>query len=362
MKFGSQGWASTVIACVMLLGASQVTLAAHANADTSPVVQASFWSSNTAADFSFEGVFPKPFYQKPAFTWLMLGASIAVAGTICYFTAGAGAPAAASGVSTVASTIAGGGAGSYMAGLSIVGGWFGGNAMLGSAILNGIAFGVGGGGAAFTTLSAVEKVGVLSSVTATALDGVLVYLPPDTKELVYRVRLPVPDRIGTSDVKDLVDEINDTDAELVKTAGKIEKATSQKDKEKVDELKSASEALVDKKTQLIVDAKGRAHAALKAAASVEDLLVLAILSKNAGDDETFQGLLRRIPAEQVANRSYLDYLTAVTRIERGDLQQSEELLRKSWVQVPMQSNRLYCWSMCSVTTASSEMKKRFSMS
>ena len=41
----------------------------------------------------------------------------------------------------------------------------------------------------------------------TALDGVLIYLPPDKKELVYRIRLPVPDRIGSSNVENLVEDL-----------------------------------------------------------------------------------------------------------------------------------------------------------
>jgi tetratricopeptide (TPR) repeat protein len=325
-----KGWISTLVACIVLLAPLQVAPAAQTDADPPPVAQVSLGSGDDASDLSFAGVFPKPFYQKTYFAWLVLGASIVVAGTISYFTAGAGAPAAATGVSTVASTIAGGGAGSYMAGLSIVGGWFGGNAMLGSAILNGIAFGLGGGGAAFASLTAIGKVGVLSSVTATALDGVLVYLPPEKKEIVYRVRLTVPDRIGSSDVKDLVDELNEAEADLVKIASKLEKARSNSDEEKVAELTRESRDLVATRKQLLDEAAQRADAALTADVGVEDLLVLAILSKNAGKEQSFQKLLRRIPAERVMNRSYLDYLAAVTRIERGEIKPSDALLRRSW--------------------------------
>lgn len=89
-------------------------------------------ASEAEMDLGFEAAFPRPFYQKKYFGLAVTGASIVAAGTVTYFTGGAGAPAAATGVSTVASWVAGGGAGSYMAGLSTIGGWFGGNAILGA--------------------------------------------------------------------------------------------------------------------------------------------------------------------------------------------------------------------------------------
>jgi predicted negative regulator of RcsB-dependent stress response len=260
----------------------------------------------------------------------MLGASIVVAGTLSYFTAGAGAPAAATGVSTVASLVGGGGAGSYMAGLSIIGSWFGGNAMLGSAILNGIAFGLGGGGAAYASLPAIGKAGVLASVSATALDGVLIYLPPDKKELVYRIRLPVPDRIGSSNVENLVEDLNEVDADLVKLAGKIEKAKSKNETDSIKKLESELRILLATKKELEKQALERAAAALKKDTSAEDLLVLAILSKNLDHPKVFYELLRKIPAEQIMSRSYLDYLSAVTSIEGGRLGPAEDALRESW--------------------------------
>ena len=330
MDSTGRGWLFCMVVYLALTATLLIESAARAEADTASQQQVVSASADEPVDFSFAGTFPKPLYQKSYFAWLMLGASMVVAGVLTYFTAGAGAPAAATGVSTVASTVAGGGAGSYMAGLSIIGGWFGGNAMLGSAILNGIAFGLGGGGAAYATLPALGKVGVLSSVTATALDGVLVYLPPDKKQLVYRVRLPVPDRIGSGGVKKLVDDLNDAEADLVKLVSKLEEAKSESDAEVAADLESEIANRLQEKKSLEGDARKLATGALKNGASPEDLLVLAIVSKNAGHPDTFAGLLRRIPPEQVANRSYLDYLNAVTSVERGELRQAENLLRTSW--------------------------------
>lgn len=156
---------------------------------------ASFTSGAAATpddtDLGFESAFPRAFYQKKYFGPAILGASIVAAGTFSYFTAGAGAPAAATGVSTVASWVAGGGAGSYMAGLSTIGGWFGGNAMLGSAILNGISLGTVGGMGTWSGLSVGQKVLALSATAATAMDGVAIIEKPGTEELEWRVMLPL---------------------------------------------------------------------------------------------------------------------------------------------------------------------------
>ena len=119
------------------------------------------WKQKHLEEISFEEIYPKKFYKKSSFFFVATGAMIVTAGTISFFTAGAGAPAAAAGVSSAASMIAGGGAGSYMAGLSAVGGWFGGNAILGAAILNGISLGTIGGASSWGALSVAAKAGVL---------------------------------------------------------------------------------------------------------------------------------------------------------------------------------------------------------
>lgn len=125
-------------------------------------------------DLGFETAFYRPFYKTSSFGLVVTGTAIVAAGTFSYFTAGAGAPAAATGVSTVASWVAGGGAGSYMAGLSTIGGWFGGNAMLGSAILNGISLGTVGGMGSWGTLSSGQKALALGATAATTMDGIAI--------------------------------------------------------------------------------------------------------------------------------------------------------------------------------------------
>jgi hypothetical protein len=115
-----------------------------------------------AGDFRFHTVYKKAFWQQSWFVPVVITGAVATAAAVTVFTGGAGAPAAGVGVSSVASAIAGGGPGSYMAGLSIVGGWFGGNAMLGAALLNGLSAGIIGG---IATKATVGSLALLSGLT-----------------------------------------------------------------------------------------------------------------------------------------------------------------------------------------------------
>lgn len=116
-------------------------------------------ASVSAGDLRFHTVYNKPFWQYDWFVPVAITGAVATAAAVTVFTGGAGAPAAGVGVSSLASAIAGGGAGSYMAGLSIVGGWFGGNAMLGAAILNGLSAGIIGGIATKATVGSLSLLG-----------------------------------------------------------------------------------------------------------------------------------------------------------------------------------------------------------
>lgn len=64
-------------------------------------------------NLGFEDAFVRPFYTTSSFGFVVTGTAVVAAGAFSYFTAGAGAPVAATGVSTVASWVGGGGAGSY---------------------------------------------------------------------------------------------------------------------------------------------------------------------------------------------------------------------------------------------------------
>ena len=54
-------------------------------------------------ELTFSEIYPKPIWKKSYFSWIIMGVTIVIAGVVSYFTAGAGAPEAATGVSTVAS-------------------------------------------------------------------------------------------------------------------------------------------------------------------------------------------------------------------------------------------------------------------
>lgn len=278
--------------------------------------KAMVWKTKSLKSLSFKSVFPKPLYKKSYFGAVLTGATIIGAGAVTYFTAGAGAPAAATGVSSVASWVAGGGAGSYMAGLSTVGGWFGGNAMLGSAILNGISIGVTGGGAAFATLPAIGKAGVMASVTATALDGIALVQKPDTKNLSYRIRLTVPHKLGSKPVRQLSKQLDEVETEILEAAK--------------DNQQKAFKELTGKKDRLNKKAIALARAALKNRKSNEDRMVLGIIAKNAGRSDLFEKLVNKIPSDKMEDAGYIDYLKAVAHIERGDTDEATKLLQRSW--------------------------------
>ncbi len=80
------------------------------------------------------------FLESNAFIYGTIGLSAIVGVVVTYMSAGAGAPAVATGMSSIATWAGGSGVGSYMAGLSTIGGFFGGNAITGAAVLNGVSF------------------------------------------------------------------------------------------------------------------------------------------------------------------------------------------------------------------------------
>ena len=280
-----------------------------------PPISQGFWGGDGKVDLSFHGVFPQSLYKKSYFGWVILGTSIMAGAAISYATAGAGAPAAATGVSAVASAVGGGGAGSYMAGLSMIGGWVGGNAMVGAALLNGISFGLGGGGAAFASLTTIGKVGVLSAVTATALDGVMAYRPQAGSQLSYRVRLAVPNDIGSDDVKKLAKDFGKNDEAILEAA-------NEKDEE-------ALKAETANRKVLVYTASIKGTEALTNEAGPQDLLVLGLLNKNSGDHKLGDALISKIQPSGLSDRGYLDYIQAVILVERGSMSSAKVLLRRA---------------------------------
>ena len=279
------------------------------------------WVNNSPQDLSFKEIFPKPIYKKTYFGAAIMGVTIVGAGAITYFTAGAGAPVAATGASAVATWVAGGGTGSYMAGLSTIGSWFGGNAILGASILNGISIGVIGGGTSFGALPAIGKVAVMTSVTASSLDGVALISNPDTKNLSYQVRLLLPTRVGSETIKTLVEDINEIDKEMME-------ADRENDATKYKSLAKRKEVIV--KRGVILAKKSLTYTST----SNEDLIVLAVFAKNVGDYTSFNKLINKVRLNKVKDIAYINYLRGVSLIEKGNNKVAEKILLKSYLQNP----------------------------
>ncbi len=303
---------STLLANILLITSAQASVVQSSKEIAN---KAMFWKNENLKEIEFSNIYPRKFYEKSYFGFVLTGAAIIGAGAFTYFTAGAGAPVAATGVSSVASFVAGGGAGSYMAGLSTVGGWFGGNAILGSAILNGISLGTIGAGTTFASASVVSKALIMSSVFASGLDGVYIFINPETGQLEYKIKVNVPQKIGNKKTRDLVDELYDIDK-------KIAKANEDKYEEELEKLTAVKEIVNSQAkkvlTRYLADNSG----------SQEDYLVLGTIAWNIGELELFSKSLEKIEKTDLKNSSFLDYLIALSYLH-SDINKSKEYLLKS---------------------------------
>jgi tetratricopeptide (TPR) repeat protein len=286
------------------------------------VNKAEFWKSKHLSDIDFEHVYPKKFYKKDSFGYILTGIAIVGAGAVSYFSAGAGAPAAATGVSSVASLVAGGGAGSYMAGLSTIGGWFGGNAMLGAAILNGISIGIleETGAKALQKLSHLDKVAKQQSLTATFLDGIVYYKNLKTNKFEYRIKLTIPKNLGSKETRDLVDTIYDIEEEI------------QKDNE--DNQGKNNSYLLSKKQRIEQEALILLKEKLYQSDNQEDLIVLGIIASNNSEYSLFKQAVNKIESSELDNTSFLNYLKALTYLYEGNNKKALEYLDNSIAENP----------------------------
>ena len=272
--------------------------------------KAALWKSKHLEDIDFKHVYPKAVYKKSYFGFAITGAAIVGAGAFSYFTAGAGAPAAATGVGAVASWAAGGGAGSYMAGLSMIGGMFGGNATLGAAILNGISLGtIGGGvgvttGAAFKSMAILGKVGVITSVTASALDGIFYFYNAETQRMEYKVRVAIPKDLGGKRTRKLVTNIYDTIDEIQDTIIEENELKEQKLYELIEEYNKKATILLQE--ELLNDD------------NQEDLLVLGIIAWNNNEQVLFDKAISKISPAKLDNIGFLDYLYGLQELYKGN--------------------------------------------
>ena len=285
-------------------------------------------------DLGFEAAFYRPIHKTSSFGLVVTGTVIVAAGTFSFFTAGAGAPAAATGVSTVASWVAGGGAGSYMAGLSTVGGWFGGNAMLGSAILNGISLGTVGGMGSWSALSSGQKALALGATAATTMDGIAIISKPQTQQLEWRVVLPVPRDLADDRTRTLLDALNDANREVIAIASEWDVAKaglvpgSPKSK-KILELERTLAAAKARHTAATEQVNDELARVMRLGDSNRTTVLMAVIAQNSGRSADFRTLLGSIKLAPLKRRSYLDYLLAIAALQAGRVTEAERLLRES---------------------------------
>ncbi|MGM0632062.1 MAG: hypothetical protein ACQETO_02705 [Pseudomonadota bacterium] len=156
----------------------------------------------------FEDVYASSFFRSYAAPITIAGLVLATgtAAAVTTMTAGTGAPAALAGVGSFATWVGGGGSGAYMVGLSTVGGYFGGNAILGAAVLNGVV-------ASTVALTGSSIVGGTIAGTTYVLDGFNWITEQETRELVYLTTLKLAPEIGSVATREAVEEIIELEEE-----------------------------------------------------------------------------------------------------------------------------------------------------
>jgi tetratricopeptide (TPR) repeat protein len=294
----------------------------ESNSATSPKSNSAY--IHDLKEISFSSLYSVPFYQKSYFSWLILGATVLTSCVVVFFSAGAGAPAAATGVSTVASWIAGGGAGSYMSGLATVGACIGGNAMTGAAILNGISLALGG---TFTT-GVVSTVLAAAMFTATAIDGVAPLMNGPAGRLHYTVRISPPSDIGSTRVRAIVKEMANLRERQAKILQEITKQGNLESIDKNPRLQEVSKSYVN----LMIEARDMLDKGLDSnQISTSDLLVLAIINYGSGEEgslESFQQAVSRLSdrTDKVSKSTFLDYLIAIKYLSNEENDKAKALL------------------------------------
>jgi len=277
--------------------------------------KAMFWKKEKAT-YNFKDIYPKSFYKKSYFAPTAIAAAIAGGVAISFVTAGTGAPAAAVGVSSFATAVAGGGAGSYLAGLAAVGSWFGGGMVLGGAILNGIVLGtMVGAPAALANMTIQQKVEASALITAMGMDGIVYFKNPETGKNEYRIRLEIPQDIGSKEVKKIVDNIYSTNKDLM-DAVKNNDATRQK--------------AINESIKLYVKA---AMELLKSKISTnnfkqDDLIVLSVIAWRNGNFDMFEKAIAKVNLT-IDNRGFTSYLKALDYLKNNDIKNTLALLDKS---------------------------------
>ncbi|MDM8561044.1 tetratricopeptide repeat protein [Candidatus Parabeggiatoa sp. HSG14] len=181
-------------------------------------------------EMRFEDVYETPFWKNDTVFWSAIAVASAGAAVFTVYTGGTGAPAAGTGVSYVASQlVAGGGAGSYMSGLSTVGAWFGGNAITGAAILNAGSAGIlgyGGKAATIKGISATTKL-VLASTTNFGKFGFMYLSLEEASDATPIIQILPSGDFGTGKVEELLVHLKEANNKLTEVLAKNEETRKQ---------------------------------------------------------------------------------------------------------------------------------------
>jgi hypothetical protein len=273
--------------------------------------KAMFWKDKHLQEIDFKHMYPRAVYQTSYFGFAITATAILGAGAFTYFTAGAGAPAAATGAAVTASWVAGGGSGSYMAGLSTIGGYVGGNAIVGASILNGVSIGViGGTTVKFATLGLVARAGIMASITAATLDGVVYFKNPDTGLLQWKVIVNVPRNLGSKSTRSIVDKLHSLDEEILE-------AIEDKNETKYKEIVKAKEENYDYAIKLL-------RKTLESNENnQEDLIVLCVIAANNSQYTLFSNAMDKLKNIDVEDKGFLNYLFSLQALYKGDLDKTK---------------------------------------
>lgn len=302
----------------------------------------------------FSDVYASSFFDQSYAVPIMIGGLALAAGGAAVFTTmtgGAGAPAALTGVGATAAWIGGNVPGAYMIGLSTVGGFFGGNAILGAAILNGAA-------AAVIATTGGSIVGATMAGTTYLVDGFNYVKRQETEELVFLTTLKLAPETGSSATQDAVERIMSLESDVVALAANVARkeleVVTDAASLKVLQPKLGERALaVHRLAYEIKDIRLEQEIHVSQLQSLKsnqvealdrileggshrqgDILALSLIAWNEHRYELFQRAFATLSPADVEDKSFYHYLKALSAVSADDLQNAERELANSMLAGP----------------------------
>lgn len=302
----------------------------------------------------FEDVYATSFFDQSYFVpvtvvGLMLATGAGAAFTT--MTSGAGAPAAYTGVGAVAAWVGGNIPGAYMVGLSTVGGYFGGNAILGAAILNGAS-------AAVMSATGSSIVGAAITGTMYLVDGFNYVKDKETGELVFLTTLKLVPEAGSEATRDAVARIMELEVQVMELAsllaekenalafhkanesveitdGSVSSHDTQALSLEIKDLRLDQENLVSQLESLKTSQVEALERFLDAGGHRQgDVLALSLIAWNEHRYDLFRRAIEQLNPEDVKDRSYFFYLKALAALADQDATQADRYLSKAMLDGP----------------------------